>query len=240
MKKTVTVLVFLMAAVSLQAGFNTYSRRNAPVCRTFEQTGAAGDKGLIQLSGILYDRYYSEKDCEEILLHMASKVMDVEDDKAKISSYGQGFELRIANENGESFKAGLINDAGDYRISVEFESPDMTDKLLDRRKSLAAALRRLEADISFNGCVLRGRFPGKLTKEKMGAIADKAMKDMGVDKYRSTFASDMLICYGYSYEIPEYITFKSERSNINVVFTYDEEGGFTNIYLATPVLNAEY
>lgn len=239
MKKVAIASVFILTAIILQAGFNTYSRRNAPICRTFAGTGAIADKGLIEISGILYDRYYSEKDCKEILLHLASKTMDVEDEEARIKVYGQGYELRLSNDKEESFKAQLINDTGDYRIFIEFESKDVSEELLYRRKNLVAALRSLQAEISFNGCVLCGKFPGKLSGEKMSAIADEAMKDMGVADYEATYTQDMLVCYGYSYEIPEYITFKSERSNINIVFTYDEEG-YTNIYLASPVMNAEY
>ena len=70
-------------------------------------------------------------------------------------------------------------------------------------------------------------------------IAEKIMKGLCADII-SVHTGDVCTVYGYTDDIPEYITSNGKKINVQVSLSRDEQTNATLIHVGTPILNGSY
>lgn len=95
----------------------------------------------------------------------------------------------------------------------------------------------LSADIYL---YLRGDIAGDISYSEKNSIADHIVENLAGKVVTEKRGSDIFTIYAYTDSIDDYVVYGSTKTNINVVISYNDATGMTEVYMATPILNEDY
>lgn len=87
---------------------------------------------------------------------------------------------------------------------------------------------------------LNGKMSGKLTDSAKKEMAQTLLEQLGAKEVFVGPEGGSGDTYGYTEQLEEYTKVGAEKINVNVAFSYDEGNDVTNLYLATPMIKADY
>lgn len=95
----------------------------------------------------------------------------------------------------------------------------------------------LSADIYLN---LKGNIEGVISNSEKNSIADHIIESLNGKVVTENRKTELFTVYAYSEKIDDYVVYGSTKTNINVVISYNEVTGMTEVYMATPIMNEDY
>lgn len=87
---------------------------------------------------------------------------------------------------------------------------------------------------------LKGNIRGDISNSEKNSIADNIIENLNGKIVTEKRGADIFNVYAYSENIEDYVVYGSTKTNINVVISYNDVTGMTEVYMATPVMNDDY
>ena len=88
--------------------------------------------------------------------------------------------------------------------------------------------------------VIKGKIYGEIDKEQENKIAKGILKSFQAKKIFNGQNDEHMNVYGYTEILQDYVAIGSEKININVAFSYDEQENITYVYIGSPIVNYDY
>lgn len=87
---------------------------------------------------------------------------------------------------------------------------------------------------------LKGNIKGDISYSERNSIADHIIENLNGDIVTENRGTDIFTVYAYTEDIEDYVVYGNTKTNINVVISFNEVTGMTEVYMATPILNIDY
>lgn len=87
---------------------------------------------------------------------------------------------------------------------------------------------------------LKGNINGEISYSEKNTITDNIIENLDGKVVTENRNGEIFTVYAYSEEIDDYVAYGSTKTNINVVISYNDVTGMTEVYMATPILNEDY
>ena len=87
---------------------------------------------------------------------------------------------------------------------------------------------------------LRGDIEGELSNSEKNDISDHILENVGGSVVTENRGADMYTIYAYADNIDDYVVYGTTKTNINIVISYNDVRGVTEVYMATPIMNEDY
>ncbi len=88
--------------------------------------------------------------------------------------------------------------------------------------------------------VIKGKIYGEIDKEQENKIAKGILKSFQAKEIFNGQNDEHMNVYGYTEILQDYVAIGSEKININVAFSYDEQENITYVYIGSPIVNYDY
>lgn len=88
--------------------------------------------------------------------------------------------------------------------------------------------------------VIKGKIYGEIDKDGEEGIAKEILDNFQAKEVFSGDNNENVNIYGYSTLFNEYVAIGSEKININVAFSYNEDENITYVYVGSPIVNYDY
>lgn len=88
--------------------------------------------------------------------------------------------------------------------------------------------------------VIKGKIYGEIDKEQENKIAKGILKSFQAKEIFNGQNNEHMNVYGYTEILQDYVAIGSEKININVAFSYDEQENITYVYIGSPIVNYDY
>lgn len=88
--------------------------------------------------------------------------------------------------------------------------------------------------------VIKGKIYGEIDKEQENKIAKGILKSFHAKEIFNGQNDENMNVYGYTEILQDYVAIGSEKININVAFSYDEQENITYVYIGSPIVNYDY
>ncbi len=87
---------------------------------------------------------------------------------------------------------------------------------------------------------LKGNIRGDISYSEKNSITDNIIKNLNGKVVTENRGSDIFTVYAYTEDIDDYVVYGNTKTNINVVISFNDATGMTEVYMATPILNIDY
>ena len=114
---------------------------------------------------------------------------------------------------------------------------------IDSAFTYEKVIKDIMTDMETDACVtvnLKGEIKGKLTTDAKDTITDQMLSKIDAKIKAQNKDEDLYTVYAYDDAIKKYITVGSDKVNVNVSISYDEQNDITNVYFSTPINNQDY
>lgn len=88
--------------------------------------------------------------------------------------------------------------------------------------------------------VIKGKIYGKIDKEQENKIAKGILRSFRAKEIFNGQNDEHMNVYGYTKILQDYVAIGSEKININVAFSYNEQENITYVYIGSPIVNYDY
>lgn len=88
--------------------------------------------------------------------------------------------------------------------------------------------------------VIKGKIYGEIDKEQENKIAKGILRSFRAKEIFNGQNDEHMNVYGYTKILQDYVAIGSEKININVAFSYDEQENITYVYIGSPIVNYDY
>lgn len=243
-RKKLLIMLGVIFAIGVQVILITYSKKDAIVCQAFARSNSLGQNGKLIMDVSTESGYITEKDAKELLAYIAV-VAGLSKDDCEYKETKDGVNLTGKNEKVEvTISLRKLSD-GEIKVLVVVQSDfeeyiGTKGQIIDVKNNLRDFFIEEEMDVLKEYLVLKGKYLGKVSNEFIEDNTKAICNRMEAVIIDEKMGQGMYMVYAYSDKIRESIDVLGEKSNVNVVYTYDEENNTTDIYIATPVLNEEY
>lgn len=96
---------------------------------------------------------------------------------------------------------------------------------------------QIDTEVTVN---LKGELQGALSDEQKERLASQMLDKMNAKKRVSRHLDEAYTVYAYDKDMENYIMIGSDKVNVNVCISYDENRNITTVYLATPINTEDY
>lgn len=241
--KKLLILLGLMFGISIQIIVNTYTKDEKILCSVFAGSNVVSAQGELMLQGRISKQYMTEKDIEEMLKYIA-KLAGVEKSKVDnnegmwhLEGECKGIKLTIDTDKFNEAESALI------RIKIFWGNKEEvynSETLINIRREINKFFLSVDIEKLEDNLILKGCYMGKLSNQFINDNTNKMYKELEGDEITKEYSDGVFFSYGYTDKIEEYIITESNKININIVYTYDEETNQTWIYLGSPIINIDY
>lgn len=250
-KRILTGLAIVWTVLLIQVGITYFAVREPDAREAFGTLEITGVGSYIDAYGYYGDVYLTEETRRQMLVNLA-KELGITEGYEVTASEGDSYSKLSLGKMGKGSTTGI--DLVSYEgTNQEGEATHeqyilINLRLEDQGKEIGTYKNRVEQiyrNIGIEpvlGYGIQGTMLRKTDENTREDIAKGLFGEMNaayVTKV-SGDAGQYESIYGYSRDIKRYVYQNGEKINVNVVFTYDEEGDRTNIYLAVPFLNESY
>lgn len=87
---------------------------------------------------------------------------------------------------------------------------------------------------------MEGSYEGKLSEERMLSMQETIFKVLESKKLKEQKLSDGMVFYGYTKRLDIYQIVNGKKMNTQLIYTYQEKGNRTYMYLAIPYYNEDF
>lgn len=88
--------------------------------------------------------------------------------------------------------------------------------------------------------VIKGKVYGEIDKDEEKRIAKEILDNFQAKEVFTGDDNENVNVYGYGTLFNEYVAIGSEKININVTFSYNEDENITYVYIGSPIVNYDY
>lgn len=251
MQKKAMVYIFILVwvVVAIQFVVNASMVKDDQLIEAFSVVSTIPVESDVEAYGYFGDMYLSEDTKEKMLVNLADK-LGVRD----------GYEMHSLE--GDSFsKSQLIKDGAFARTDLQIISMSTQDEngedilqqyfyatvtiynSVDHILYYRDLLEDTFSDIGMKADVniyLAGEMDGELDKDKKEWLVAAFLEAMEAEEVCGNRTKDMYTIYGYTKNEREYVYQNSEKVNVNIAVTYDEETNRTRIHMAVPFISKSY
>lgn len=96
---------------------------------------------------------------------------------------------------------------------------------------------QIDTEVTVN---LKGELQGMLSDEQKESLAFQMLDKMNAKKRVSRHLDEAYTVYAYDKDIENYIMIGSDKVNVNVCISFDENRNITTVYLSTPINTEDY
>lgn len=249
MKKSIRIKLLagaiILLAVITQIIINTYGGKEDRICQVFLQTNPEMFKSSVNIKATMEKEFMTADDIKRLMVYM-SGCAGVSKKEEDIDKKDKCYELICRGEGIDAcIRVYEFDEAGKYTVTFlgEYTKNGMKgerENAIDARNALVSLLEDKNMKITNNSLVLEGEYPGCLSNDFIKENTKDIYRSFGVEEYSVHAENGMYISYGYSDFINENIVVGKEKTNLNIVYTYDEKQDKTCIYVATPIINSQY
>ncbi len=124
-------------------------------------------------------------------------------------------------------------------VSVDMEINNSLESAVYYRDVINDIYKELDlsADVYL---YLKGNIRGDISNTEKNSITEKIIENLNGEVVTEKRGADMFNVYAYSENIDDYVVYGSTKTNINVVISYNDVTGMTEVYMATPIMNEDY
>lgn len=193
--------------------------------------------------------YLEEEDREKVIKEIASKlgieepyeITTEETDTGKktvLEKNASSVTTVISLVTVESQVSKIIMSQKQY-ITVDMEISNSLESGVYYRDIIESIYEDMDlsADVYL---YLKGNINGDISSSEKNSIADHIIESLNGDIVTERRSSDLFNVYAYSENIEDYVVYGSTRTNINIVISYNDITGMTEVYMATPIMNDDY
>lgn len=243
-RKKLLIVLGVIFAIGVQVILTTYSKKDDILCQVFASSNTICKNGRFVMDISVNNKYMTKKDEKGLLTHIGG-IAGLSSEEYEYNETDYGGNLKGKNDKVEVLISLKKTDDGDIKILLSIES-DNEEYIGTRSRivSVGSALREFfekeKMNVLKEYLVLKGEYPGKVSNDFIDKNTKEICDKMEAVVLEQKSGQGIYSVYAYSKKIRESVDVLGEKSNINVVYTYDEENHTTNIYIATPILNEEY
>lgn len=88
--------------------------------------------------------------------------------------------------------------------------------------------------------VIKGKIYGEIDKGQENKIAKGILRSFRAKEIFNGQNDEHMNVYGYTKILQDYVAIGSEKININVAFSYNEQENITYVYIGSPIVNYDY
>lgn len=196
-----------------------------------------------------YGEAYMTREEKEQVLREAARGLAVSGYEVTTGREKEG-EVTALVRNGSNGSALLKlitceekNGDGEIRIaqylSMEVALEDSIPSTFAYKERMEKVLKTLKMEAVVN-LYIAGSISGNLQLSARDAIADRMLGDIQAKVISENRDMECYSIYAYIRNVKEYAVIDNKRVNVNLSMNYDEAGGRTCIYLATPMNNQDF
>ncbi len=247
MRKKLLVYIFVLIwmVVAVQLVVNASMKRKDQIIEAFSVVDTIPVESDVEAYGYFGDMYLSPETKEQMLTNLA-KELGITDGYFLESVSGETFTRSQLIKDGAFAKTSL------QIISMETKSEDNADiiqqyfyatitiynsveQILYCRDLLEDTFENvgMKADVNI---YLAGEIRGELDENKKEWLVQSFLESMEAKEVCGSRTKDMYTIYGYTPNEQEYVYQHSERVNVNIAITYDEERDKTRVHMAVPFI----
>ncbi len=247
MRKKILVYIFVLVwlVVAVQLAVNAGMKKEDQIIEAFSVVDTIPVESDVEAYGYFGDMYLSPETREQMLVNLAKELGITED-------------YTLESTSGEAFsKSRLVKDGAFARTNLQIISLETQDEngadmiqqyfyttitiynsvehILYYRDLLEDTYENvgMKADVNI---YLAGEIDGELTKEKKEWLVNSFLEAMEAEEVCGSRIMDMYTIYGYTPNEREYVYQNSEKVNVNIAITYDEETDKTRVHMAVPFI----
>lgn len=249
-KMTLYIIAVLWVAFLAQVGVHFLIQDEGRITEAFANTNSNIVESKVEVAADYGSRYLNSEDKEKLIRYIATSIginADYEVEQKK-GSKSTEFKAEKKSNNGKvaieliSIEKETDHDTREIKhyILVNVSIYENSSSIIAYKEIIEDAMEELDV-LDYQSIVrFNGVYNGKLSLEEKTLIANELLQNLDAKVISEIREQDLFIIYGYTGLIKEYILTNSNKVNINVVITYDEQVDKTNIYLASPILNEDY
>lgn len=199
----------------------------------------------VKATGFCGNKYMSVEDREKLAKEVAgglgiNDIYDIytENNKTTLTKYVEGVRTVINVVTVESHVEKTILTQRQY-VTVEMEFDNSLESAVYYRDKVEKLFDYMDigADITLR---LRGDIEGELSNSEKNNISDHILENVGGRVVSENRGADMYTIYAYTDSIEDYVVYGTTKTNINIVISYNDAKGVTEVYMATPIMNEDY
>ncbi len=149
-----------------------------------------------------------------------------------------GQENNQESSKGDTSKAMQANRAETYMLITLYSRGELA-KLIYHRNQVNAAFNSSGREAK-TATVIKGSFPGKLTREAREKIHNQVFAYLGAKKSEGISTEELISWSGYSAQLPDRLELSDKVINLNVASRYSSTTDSTLLIMGTPIISVEY
>lgn len=248
-KAAIYILILIWMVVAVQLVVNASISKEDQIIEAFGVVDTIPVESDVEAFGYFGDMYLSPDTKEQMLMNLAAK-LGVTDDYLLESYEGDSFSRSQLIKDGVFARTDLQiismdtqDENGDSVIQEYFYATitvyNSVDHILYYRDLLEDTFESIgmKADVNI---YLAGEIEGQLEDSKKDWLVSAFLEAMEAEEICGSRSEEMYTIYGYTKNEQEYVYQNSEKVNVNIAITYDEENDKTRIHMAVPFITKSY
>lgn len=236
--------------IAVQVFVNYAYRDEHRMESAFIKSNATAVQSKLQVVGDIGVKYMTEKDKEELIDYVSSKLGIVTASK-KETVEGDKTVSVVARTQGETANTSIECISVQAENSLKIEETNQylyvtigikgeVSSILEYKDMVEQALEEVGTTAIDTSVVFEGVYDSVLRLSEKNKITDQIIQDMQAKVVNESRRDEMYTVYCYTPLIENSIDSNGSRINLNIAFSTDEGENKTTIYLATPILNEDY
>lgn len=247
MKKRKFILATLLFLIVFMTGIimNEYYFRTGEITDAFAASESACLESRLQMTADYGSAFLIEHDKTALIAFLANElgiVMDTEVERSE----NEECEVYKYVKNAARATTTIMTvtrkeevDRTYLYAEVVLKNDDRYD-ILEVRDCLNEAFTKLKVERVETTLQLQGGYDGRLDISEWKKISNSLMKRLRAEICYENRDAEMYTLYGYSHELPEYVSVVGEKINVQVAIKYDEVSDKTVVYLASPLIRGDW
>lgn len=244
-KKLIYICGILWLFAFIQLIVNYEEAKEPDIITAFTNDMYLSTLSTVKGTGFYGNLYMSSEDKESLAKEVANRLgmdevydISTEDGKTTLSKSVSGVRTVINVITVESHVEKAVLTQKQY-VTIEMEFDNSLESAVYYRDKVEELFEDMDigADITLS---LRGDIEGELSNSEKNVIADHILENVGGEIVTENRGADMYTIYAYTDEIEDYVVYGTTKTNINVVITYNDVRGVTEVYMATPIMGEDY
>lgn len=149
-----------------------------------------------------------------------------------------GQENNQESSKNDTQKEIQANRAETYMLITLYSRGELA-KLIYHRNQVNAAFNSSGREAK-TATVIKGSFPGKLTREAREKIHNQVFAYLGAKKSEGISTEELISWSGYSAQLPDRLELSDKVINLNVASRYSSTTDSTLLIMGTPIISVEY
>lgn len=240
----------VVIVVAVQVFVNYAYRDEHRMESAFIKSNATAVQSKLQVVGDIGVKYMTEKDKEELIDYVSSKLGIVTATK-KETVEGNKTVSVVARTQGEMANTSIecisveaenslkIEETNQY-LYVTIDIKGEVSSILEYKDMVEKALEEVGSSTIDTSVVFEGEYDRLLSLSEKNKITDEIIQEMQAKVVNESRTDEMYTVYCYTPLITNVTYSNGSRINLNIAFSADEGESKTILYLATPILNEDY